>query len=79
MLIVLGIIIMQLEFAVSISLKNALFCLIPILIASFAYPLGNRKMMEVCDGRLDVFQRVLGMTVASIPFGFYYQVLVHSH
>ncbi|UQZ77352.1 hypothetical protein C2I17_23930 [Niallia circulans] len=68
MLIVLGIIIMQLEFAVSISLKNALFCLIPILIASFAYPLGNRKMMEVCDGRLDVFQRVLGMTVASIPF-----------
>ncbi|WP_312094456.1 multidrug resistance efflux transporter family protein [Niallia sp.] len=66
--IVLGVIIMQLEFAVSIALKDALFCLIPILIASFAYPLGNRKMMEICDGRLDVFQRVLGMTIASLPF-----------
>lgn len=66
--IILGVIIMQLEFAASIALKNALFCLIPILIASFAYPLGNRKMMEICDGRLDVFQRVLGMTIASLPF-----------
>jgi drug/metabolite transporter (DMT)-like permease len=25
-------------------------------------------MMEVCDGRLDPFQRVLGMTLASLPF-----------
>ncbi|MER2060321.1 MAG: multidrug resistance efflux transporter family protein [Niallia sp.] len=67
-LIVLGVIIMQLEFAVSLSIKDALFCLIPILIASFAYPLGNRKMMELCKDRLDVFQRVLGMTIASLPF-----------
>jgi len=67
-LIVVGVIIMQLEFAVSISLKDALFCLIPILIASVAYPLGNRKMMELCNDRLDVFQRVLGMTIASLPF-----------
>ncbi|WP_400241611.1 multidrug resistance efflux transporter family protein [Niallia sp. JL1B1071] len=67
-LIVVGVSIMQLEFAVSISLKDALFCLIPIIIASFAYPLGNRKMMELCNDRLDVFQRVLGMTIASLPF-----------
>jgi len=67
-LIVLGVIIMQLEFAVSISLKEALFCFIPILISAFAYPLGNRKMMVICNGRLDVIQRVLGMTIASIPF-----------
>ena len=40
---------------------------IPILIAAFAYPLGNRKMMEVTNGRLDAYQRVLGMTIASLP------------
>ncbi|WP_046214289.1 DMT family transporter [Paenibacillus wulumuqiensis] len=39
-----------------------------ILIGAIAYPLGNRKMMEVCDGRLDAFQRTLGMSIASLPF-----------
>jgi Na+/melibiose symporter-like transporter len=32
----------------------------------FAYPLGNRKMMDVCEGRLDAYQRVLRMTLASL-------------
>ena len=41
---------------------------VPVLIAAFAYPLGNRKMMAVCKERLDVYQRVLGMTIASMPF-----------
>ncbi|AEW55986.1 membrane protein, putative [Bacillus cereus F837/76] len=27
-------------------------------------------MMQVCKGELDVFQRVLGMTLASLPFWF---------
>lgn len=42
--------------------------ILPVLIAAFAYPLGNRKMMEICQGRLDVYQRILGMTIASVPF-----------
>ena len=42
--------------------------ILPVLIAAFAYPLGNRKMMSICEERLDVYQRVLGMTIASIPF-----------
>ncbi len=67
-LIIIGIAFMQIEFAISLSPSQALLCLIPILIASFAYPLGNRKMMEVSSGRFDVFQRVLGMTIASLPF-----------
>lgn len=44
--------------------------IIPVILASFAYPLGNRKMMEVCGNRLDAYQRVLGMTLASLPFWF---------
>ncbi|WP_147533513.1 DMT family transporter [Bacillus marasmi] len=66
--ILLGIVLMQMEHAQRLSLKILLLGIIPVLIASFAYPLGNRKMMAVCDGRLDAYQRVLGMTLASLPF-----------
>lgn len=66
-LILFGVMIMQAEHASSLSLKEALLCIIPMVIASFAYPLGNRKMMEVCDNRLDAYQRVLGMSIASLP------------
>ena len=59
---------MQIEHAGHISRIEAALGFIPVLIASFAYPLGNRKMMELCGGKLDVFQRVLGMTIASLPF-----------
>lgn len=41
---------------------------LPVVIAAFAYPLGNRRMFEEYGGRLDTFQRVLGMTLASLPF-----------
>ncbi|WP_209124287.1 multidrug resistance efflux transporter family protein [Alkalihalobacillus sp. BA299] len=50
------------------SLNILLLGFFPVMIATFAYPLGNRKMMEVCGGRLDTFQRILGMTIASMPF-----------
>lgn len=33
-----------------------------------AYPLGNRKMMQLTGGRLDVYQRILGMLIGSLPF-----------
>jgi len=66
-IILLGILLMQVEQAGSFSLMEVFLGAIPVIIASFAYPLGNRKMMDVCGGRLDVFQRVLGMTIASMP------------
>ena len=68
LIIVLGIILMQFEQANHLSLIALSLGVLPVIVASFAYPLGNRKMMEVCGGRLDVFQRVLGMTLASLPF-----------
>jgi hypothetical protein len=45
-----------------LSLKEILLVCILVMIASFAYPLGNRKMMDICVDRLDAYQRVLGMT-----------------
>lgn len=66
--ILLGIVLMQWEHTSQIRLKVMLMGIVPVLFASFAYPLGNRKMMDVTNGRLDAYQRVLGMTLASLPF-----------
>jgi drug/metabolite transporter (DMT)-like permease len=68
LIILLGVAVMQLQHAYELSVKEVLIGILPVIIASFAYPLGNRKMMEVCSGRLDAYQRVLGMTLASLPF-----------
>ncbi|WP_409270137.1 multidrug resistance efflux transporter family protein [Neobacillus sp. SCS-31] len=67
-IILAGVAIMQLDHAKTLGTKEFLFGVVPVLIATFAYPLGNRKMMDVAGGRLDTFQRVLGMTIASLPF-----------
>jgi drug/metabolite transporter (DMT)-like permease len=67
-IILIGIILMQIEQASQLTLLDLFLGVVPVVIASFAYPLGNRKMMDLCEGRLDPFQRVLGMTIASVPF-----------
>lgn len=69
-IILFGIMVMQVEQAEHISIKQLLLGTIPVLVASFAYPLGNRKMMSLCKGQLDTYQRVLGMTLASLPWWF---------
>lgn len=67
MIILVGIGLMQVEQAGQLSAVDLWLGILPVVVASFAYPLGNRKMMVIVDGRLDVFQRVLGMTIASLP------------
>ncbi len=68
-IIFVGILIIQLQQASNgITLNLFLLGIFPVMIAAFAYPLGNRKMMEHCKGRIDTFSRVLGMTIASMPF-----------
>lgn len=67
-IILIGILLIQVPQAKSVSTESLLLGIVPVIIAAFAYPLGNRKMMDVCGGRVDPFQRVLGMTIASLPF-----------
>jgi drug/metabolite transporter (DMT)-like permease len=67
LVILFGVGVMQLSQADHFVAADLLFGVLPVMIAAFAYPLGNRKMMEVCEGRLDAYQRVLGMTLASLP------------
>lgn len=68
MIILIGAALIQLQHAEALSGRMLLFSVLPVVIAAFAYPLGNRRMLEEYGGRLDTFQRVLGMTLASLPF-----------
>ncbi|MBH9965289.1 multidrug resistance efflux transporter family protein [[Bacillus] enclensis] len=65
--ILCGVILIQIPNAEGMSVNMIMSGIIPVVIAAFCYPLGNRKMMEVVDGRLDTFQRVFGMTIATVP------------
>lgn len=67
-MILVGVVVIQLEKASNLTSKSVIIGVLPVVIAAFAYPLGNRKMMELCRGRLDTFQRVFGMTLATLPF-----------
>lgn len=68
LLILVGIALMYIEEATDISLLNTMLVIIPVIIAAFSYPLGNRKMMEICDSNINTIQRVFGMTLCSMPF-----------
>lgn len=67
-IVLVGIVLMQLEHAQQMTMSTVLLGMLPILVAAFMYPLGNRKMMALTNGQLGVFERILGMTIASLPF-----------
>lgn len=66
-IILVGIILIQVPQAKTVTTDNLLLGTVPVIIAAFCYPLGNRKMMELCSGRIDTYERVLGMTIATMP------------
>lgn len=68
MLILLGVFLMQINESKSISGYKALIGVVFVIIGAISYPLGNRKMMEVCSLKLNTIQRVFGMTLCSMPF-----------
>ncbi len=66
--ILAGIVILQLPHMSSTDPRGKCLALIPILVAAFSYPLGNRKMMQHCPEQINTIQRVFGMTLCSLPF-----------
>ena len=68
LIILIGIVLIQLQQAQALTAKEVLYGVLPVLLAAFSYPLGNRKMMAACGQRFDTYQRVLGMTLASLSF-----------
>ena len=67
LIILVGVVLIQIPHAGSVSTKTILLGTLPLVIAAFSYPLGNRKMMNLVGRRLDMFQRVLAMTLMTIP------------
>ena len=66
-LILVGIFLMQVPHLKE-GIGSSALVLLPILLAAFSYPLGNRKMMQCCPEDMDTTQRVFGMTLCSMPF-----------
>lgn len=68
LIILLGVVLVQAGHAAGITSRELLLGVLPIIIACAAYPAGNRKLMQISGGRLDAPQRVLAMTLCSLPF-----------
>lgn len=67
-IILLGVVLVQVENIHALGGREAFFAFSLICVAATAYPLGNRKMMEVCNGRLAALERVFGMTLVTLPW-----------
>ncbi|WP_437921320.1 DMT family transporter [Sphingobacterium sp. LRF_L2] len=67
LIILFGILLLQIPQAKNVSASELIRGTVPILLAAFAYPLGNRKMMLIIDGELSAIQRLFGMTLSSLP------------
>jgi drug/metabolite transporter (DMT)-like permease len=68
LVILVGVALIQLQHSRQVRGADLLLGVLPVAVAAVAYPLGNRKMMLHCGERLDTVQRVLAMTLASLPF-----------
>ena len=67
--ILLGIVIIELQHMALANVTSLLVAFIAVLIAAFAYPLGNRKIMIVnhSTSHLNTDERILAMLVCSLP------------
>lgn len=68
LVILAGIFLLQIPNLTGGGSAGSALALLPLLIAAFSYPLGNRKMMQICPPEIDAVQRVFGMTLCSLPF-----------
>lgn len=67
LLIMLGVALMLVHDATSVSFLMVLGVIIPVGVAAFAYPLGSRKILFKHGHNLNTLQRVFGMTLCSMP------------
>lgn len=65
-----GVFLLQTHNITNLEVHTVSLTLLPILIAAIAYPLGNRKMMEVSKNEISTIERIYGMILCSLPFWF---------
>jgi putative multidrug resistance efflux transporter len=68
LVVLLGVVAIQAEHVDAVGAKAIVTGIVPVVVAAFAYPAGNRKTMELAGDQLNVWQRILTMTIASLPF-----------
>lgn len=66
--ILAGVALMQTGHALRGTVLSALAAAGLVLVGALAYPLGNRRIMDLAGGRLSTVQRVAAMTLLSLPF-----------
>lgn len=66
--IVVGVVLVQVRYASLSDPRGVLAGFVCVLVAAFAYPLGNRQMMRLTAGRINTLERLFGMTLCSMPF-----------
>lgn len=66
-IMIVGVVLVQIPNATSIKFTTFLLSVVPLVIAGFCYPLGNRKMMVLVDNQLSTFERIYGMTLVTLP------------
>lgn len=64
---ILGVFLLQMEHVQQHDAGRVLLFAVPVLVSAFAFPLGNRKTIALCQGRLHTMQRILAMTICSQP------------
>lgn len=67
LLIMLGVALMLVHEATTVSFFMVLGVVIPVGVAAFAYPLGSRKILFKHGHDLNTLQRIFGMTLCSMP------------
>ncbi len=67
-LILVGVALLQGGHALKTDGPSAVAVGVLVLVGAVAYPWGNRKVMALAQGRLTTVQRVMAMTVLSLPF-----------
>ncbi|MGL5068710.1 MAG: DMT family transporter [Sarcina sp.] len=66
-IVLIGVILMQYSESQSITLVEMLKGFVPVIIAAFLYPLGNRKLMATFGKEINSFQRSFGVALVSMP------------
>lgn len=69
-LMIIGVVLVQIPQISNIELHTFIISIVPLIIAAFCYPLGNRKMMVLVDNKLTTIERIYGMTLVTLPIWF---------
>lgn len=76
-IIFIGVILVQFSGEKEINIKTILLTIIPMMIATAAYPLGNRKMLQICGDHLSTVQRIFGMILCTLPTWFILSLIAY--